>query len=223
VEVLGPTTHIKTANCAKKPRILTSVNGLLFIGIGGETECDSLMQYGCVIWLTGLPAAGKTTIARNLEKELSKRCLRVELLDGDDLRKSLSPELGFSRHDRELHAMRVTYVSRLLHRNGIIAIVALISPYSSIRQHARENIGKDFVEVWVKASVETCRRRDPKGIYKKADEGKLCHLTGVQDPYEPPLNPELILDTENEELNECTEKVMTLLRRSGYVGDVCYI
>lgn len=175
------------------------------------------MKSGCVIWLTGLPGAGKTTLARILENELRKKGLKVEVLDGDDLRKNLSPELGFSKQERELHAKRVSYLSQLLSRNGIITIVALISPYRSIRDFARNIIGKDFVEVWVEASIEICRLRDPKGIYKKADEGLLSNVTGVQDPYEPPLNAELVVNTEKERPKESAEKVMRLLFKLSYV------
>lgn len=177
------------------------------------------MQAGCVVWLTGLPGAGKTTIANNLQKELSKRGLKLEVLDGDDVRRNLSPELGFSKHDREMHAKRVAYVSWLLSRNGIVAVVALISPFRAFRQYARDLVGKDFLEVWVKASVETCRKRDPKGIYKMAEEGKISDLTGIQEPYEPPLNAELLLDTENEHPDESTEKVINLLEQLGYLED----
>src|SRR6266542_4008541 len=153
---------------------------------------------GLVIWLTGLPGSGKTTTARFLEKELRFRGLRVETLDGDEVRRNLSPDLGFSRLDREVHAKRVSYVSLLLSRNGIVTIVALISPFQSIRDSARGLIGR-FVEVWVKCSVETCSKRDPKGLYKQAQEGKVSSFTGIQDPYEPPVNPEIIIDTEHED------------------------
>jgi adenylylsulfate kinase len=156
------------------------------------------LSKGCVIWLTGLPGAGKTTIAKIVENELRRKGINVEVLDGDEVRKNLSPELGFSKQDRETHARRVVYVSKLLSRNNIVTLVALISPYREFRQYARETIGKDFVEVWVRASSETCRKRDPKGLYKKAQEGKITNLTGPQDPYEPPLNPEMVKDTENE-------------------------
>ncbi len=169
------------------------------------------MNSGYVVWLTGLPGAGKSTIARLLEGEIHKKGLKVEVLDGDEVRNSLSPELGFSKQDRELHAKRVSYVSQLLSRNGILTIVALISPYRSFRDSAREMIGKDFIEVWVKASIEVCRRRDPKGLYKKGEQGMLNNVTGIQDPYEPPLNPELVVDTERERPKESVEKIMNLL------------
>jgi adenylylsulfate kinase len=175
------------------------------------------MQISCVVWLTGLPGAGKSTVARMLEKELSKRRLKVEVLDGDEVRRNVSPELGFSKDDRELHARRVAYISWLLYKNGIFVIVALVSPYRSFRRYARDLIGTDFIEIWVKASLETCRRRDPKGIYKNAEEGKVSNLTGIQDPYEPPVNPELILDTENKHPAESAEQVMKLLVHLGYV------
>lgn len=166
---------------------------------------------GCVIWLTGLPGSGKTTIARLLESNIRSRGINVEVLDGDEVRKNLSPELGFSKQDRETHARRVVYISKLLSRNGIIAIVALISPYREFRKYARDSIGKNFIEVWVKASSETCRKRDPKGLYRKVEEGKISNMTGVNDPYEPPLNPELILDTENENAEESASHVMDFL------------
>lgn len=166
------------------------------------------MTRGCVIWLTGLPGAGKTTIARIVENELRSKGVNVEVLDGDEVRKNLSPELGFTKQDRETHAKRVVYISKLLSRNNIVTLVALISPYREFRQYARETIGKDFVEVWVKASAETCRKRDPKGLYKKAQEGKITNLTGPQDPYEPPLNPEMVIDTESEAQEASAKRVL---------------
>src|SRR5713226_8526594 len=166
-----------------------------------SSATDALMNkseaLGFVIWLTGLPGSGKTTMASLLETELRERGLRVETLDGDEVRKNLSPDLGFSRLDRETHAKRVAYVSRLLSRNGVITIVALISPFQSVRDDARKLIGR-FVEVWVKCSVETCRIRDPKGLYKRAADCKMSNLTGIQDPYEPPVNPEITVDTEHD-------------------------
>lgn len=175
------------------------------------------MNKGCVVWLTGLPGAGKSTIAKILADNMRNHDLRVEILDGDEVRKNLSPELGFSKQDRETHARRVVYISKLLSRNGIITIVALISPFREFRQYARDMIGKDFIEVWVKASSETCRKRDPKGLYKKVEEGKISNMTGVQDPYEPPLNPELVLETEKEKPEESAAHVLDYLRKSGYI------
>ncbi len=171
---------------------------------------------GFVIWLTGLPASGKTTTARSLQNRLHNEGLRAEILDGDEIRKVISPELGFSKSDRELHAKRVAYISHLLSRNGIITIVALISPLRSFRNYAREIIGK-FVEVWTKCSIEECAKRDIRGLYKDALEGKISNLTGIQDPYEPPVNPEVIVDTENQTPDECVEEIMSCIRRLKYV------
>jgi adenylylsulfate kinase len=152
------------------------------------------LREGFGVWLTGLPASGKTTIARALEKALRKKGLSVEVLDGDEVRKNLSPDLGFTKEDREIHAKRVAYVTKLLVRNGVVVIVGLISPFRDFREHARKQIG-NFVEVWVKCPLEECMRRDPKGLYKKAMNGEINDLTGIQEPYEEPLNPEVTVDT----------------------------
>jgi adenylylsulfate kinase len=168
---------------------------------------------GLVIWLTGIPGSGKTTTARGLHKQLRDKGLRVEILDGDGIRENLSPELGFSRQDRELNAKRVAYISHLLSRNGITTIVALVSPFRSSREYARLTIGPNFIEVWVKCSVETCSKRDVKGLYKKAFAGEITNLTGVQDSYEPPLNSDVIVDTEFQSPNECVHQIMTALAK----------
>lgn len=168
------------------------------------------------VWLTGLPASGKTTIARALEKELRRRGLRVEVLDGDEVRRNLSPDLGFTRKDRETHARRVAYVAKLLVRNGVAVIVGLISPYRNFREHARKQIG-NFVEVWVKCPLEECMRRDPKGLYERALRGEISDLTGIQDPYEEPLNPEVTVDTSKESVEESVNKIIKKLENLGYL------
>lgn len=173
---------------------------------------------GFVVWLTGLSGSGKTTIGRVLQQLLRDKGYKVELLDGDEVRRNLSPELGFSRQDREIHAKRVVYISKLLARNGVIAIVSLISPYRSFRAYARGEL-KDFVEVYVKCSIDTCIKRDPKGLYKKALNGEIADMTGIQDPYEEPLNPEVIVDTDRQSIDECVNVVINTLLRLGYISE----
>jgi adenylyl-sulfate kinase len=168
------------------------------------------MREGFVVWLTGLPGSGKTTIARELEPELKKRGWCVEVLDGDEIRQNLSKGLGFSREDRETHLKRVTYVAKLLSRNGVAVIAAFISPYRNIREHARKET-TNFVEVYVKCSVEACAERDPKGLYKKASVGQIKDLTGPQDLYEEPLEPDLVVDTEKLTVAESVEVIESRL------------
>jgi adenylylsulfate kinase len=171
-------------------------------------------RQGYVIWLTGLPGSGKTTIARALEAELRAEGVPVEVLDGDEVRAALSPELGFSPSDREAHNRRVIYLAKLLSRNGVATIVSLISPYRAVRDAARRELGR-FIEVWVKCSLEECMRRDPKGHYRRALEGKNSQMTGVQAPYEPPEHPEVILDTEQWSVERCVAAVWRVVDESG--------
>jgi len=173
---------------------------------------------GFVVWLTGLPSSGKTTIARVLERELRSRGLKVELLDGDEVRRWLSPEAGFSRKDRERHLRRVAYVSKLLARNGVAVIASFVSPYRSVRDEARrlvEDEGLKFVEVYVKCPVEVCVQRDVKGLYKKALSGEIKDMTGIQDPYEEPLNPEVVVETDRMTVEECAGKILDKLVELG--------
>jgi len=166
-----------------------------------------------VVWLTGLPGSGKTTIARELEPELKKRGWCVEVLDGDEIRQNLSKGLGFSREDRETHLKRVTYVAKLLSRNGVAVIAAFISPYRNIREYARRET-TNFLEVYVKCSVEGCARRDPKGLYKKASAGEIKNLTGPQDLYEEPTKPDLVIDTERLTVQQSVDSVLAMLKQA---------
>lgn len=173
--------------------------------------------FGFTVWLTGLPAAGKSTIAHLLRETLDSIFDGyVEVLDGDEVRRGLSSDLGLSREDREEHARRVSYLAKVLSRNGTIAIVALISPYRKSRDFARQLIGPErFVEVYVKASLETCKKRDPKGLYAKAERGEITNMTGVQDPYEEPVSPDVVVDTERLSPNESVRQIVTHLFRMG--------
>jgi adenylylsulfate kinase len=163
---------------------------------------------GLTLWFTGLSGAGKSTIAEVVERELRERGMRVEVLDGDVVRTNLSKGLGFSKEDRDTNIRRIAFVADLLSRNGVVAITAAISPYREIRDEARETHGDRFVEIYVKASVDECARRDVKGLYEKAFKGEIKEFTGVSDPYEPPENPEITVDTENETVEESTGKVL---------------
>jgi adenylyl-sulfate kinase len=168
-------------------------------------------EKGFTLWFTGLSGAGKTTISEIVEKELRDRGSRVEVLDGDVVRENLSKGLGFSKEDRDTNIRRIAFVADLLSRNGVPVITAAISPYREIRDEARALMGDRFIEVFVKASVEVCAERDVKGLYEKAFKGEIKEFTGVSDPYEPPLSPELTLDTEHDSAEEDARKILSLL------------
>jgi adenylylsulfate kinase len=170
-----------------------------------------------VVWLTGLSGSGKTTIARTLEDALKSMNRCVVVLDGDEIRRHLSPDLGFSKRDRELNVERVAYLSHILSRSGIITIVALISPFRTSRDYARKLIG-DFVEIWVKCSLETCKKRDSKGLYAKVMTGEITNFTGIDQNYEIPFNPEIILDTDKETSPlQCSQRILQKLKDLGYL------
>jgi adenylyl-sulfate kinase len=174
---------------------------------------------GFTIWFTGLSGSGKSTIAEMLFHELQARRLRVEILDGDVVRRNLSKGLGFSKEDRDANILRIGFVARLLTRNGVATICCPISPYKAARDEVREMIG-DFVEVHVHATVEEiAAHRDPKGLYKKAMAGEIKNFTGVDDPYEAPENPELVVDTVVQTPEESLQHVLDCLQSLGYIED----
>lgn len=170
-------------------------------------------QQGAVIWLTGLSGSGKTTIAKELEALLLARHLKVELLDGDIIRTNLSKGLGFSKEDRDTNVRRVGFVANLLSRNGVIAIVALISPYKAIRDEIRALIDP-FVEVYINAPLEICEQRDVKGLYRRARAGEIREFTGINSPYEPPYCPEVTCFTDEETIDDSVAKIVTFLEGS---------
>lgn len=186
-----------------------------------EISKQGYSPHSFVIWLTGLPSSGKTTIASMLRQTLNQSGLNVEQLDGDTVRKELSPDLGFTKRDRDIHARRVVYLCKLLRRNGIPSIVSLISPYRDFRSFARNEIG-NFIEIYVKCSLNTCIERDVKGLYKKALDGEINDLTGLQDPYEEPLNPEIVVNTESETLDNIIDKIIRKLEQMGYLKHQTY-
>lgn len=171
---------------------------------------------GITVWFTGLSAAGKTTIAMDVEKILKERAIKVERLDGDTVRQDLTRDLGFSKEDRDKNISRVSFVAKLLTRNDVVVLCSFISPYVEERQAAKDKIGS-FVEVYVKASVEECSKRDPKGLYKKAKAGEIENFTGISDPYEEPPAPDLVCDTVKESVEESVEKVISFLEDHGYI------
>ncbi len=174
---------------------------------------------GFCLWMTGLPSAGKTTIGRQLVELLTSRGRFAELLDGDEIRRGLSADLGFDRASREAHAGRVAFVAKLLARNGAIPIVALISPYRSSRAKARVEIGR-FVEVYVNTPLSVCEERDVKGLYRKARAGEIREMTGVDDPYEPPEHPEIVVDAVHGTPEESAHYVLKELERGGWLPAV---
>ncbi|MEM1242683.1 MAG: adenylyl-sulfate kinase [Cyanobacteria bacterium P01_H01_bin.26] len=178
------------------------------------------MQHrGVTIWFTGLSGSGKTTISQALEAKLRAAGAKLEVLDGDIVRTNLTKGLGFSKEDRDENIRRIGFVSHLLTRNGVIVLVSAISPYRDVRDQVRQRIG-DFVEVYASAPVEVCEERDVKGLYKKARSGEIKNFTGVSDPYEAPLNPEVNCETHNETLDESVNKVMAKLEELGYLSPV---
>jgi adenylylsulfate kinase len=176
-----------------------------------------LEQQGFTVWFTGLSGAGKTTISDAIEPVLRERGIaKLEKLDGDVVRTHLSKGLGFSKEDRDTNIRRIGWVAEVLTRNGVCVLASAISPYREIRDEVRRNVG-DFIEVYVKCSIPELTRRDVKGLYQKAIDGEIKNFTGISDPYEEPLDPDVVVDTESEDLVESVAKVLARLEEKGYV------
>jgi adenylyl-sulfate kinase len=185
-----------------------------------EKEKKKEMSQGFTIWLTGLSGAGKTTLTNAILPQLRERGVKVEVLDGDEVRTNLSKGLGFSKEDRDANIRRIGYVARLLSRNGVGVIAAAISPYRDIRDEVRQSVDADgarFVEIYVKTPLETLIERDVKGLYKKALAGEIKQFTGVSDPYEEPLNPELVIESDKETVEQSSAKIIVVLEALGLI------
>jgi len=182
----------------------------------GQPKGQALTR-GVTLWFTGLPCSGKSTISEIIRDELKKRGHRVELLDGDEVRTHLTKGLGFSKEGRDENIRRIGYVCHLLTRNGVIAIAAAISPYRAIRDEVRKMVGS-FVEIYADCPLEVCIRRDVKGMYKKALAGEMKEFTGISDPYEAPLHPEVVLHTDQETAEASAARLLGRLQEMGYLG-----
>ena len=175
-------------------------------------------QKGFTLWFTGLSGSGKTTLAKALELELRKRGLKVERLDGDIVRQSLTRDLGFSKEDRNKNIERVTFVAKLLTRNGVATLCSFISPYIERRKRTRQEIG-NFVECYVECPLATLMERDVKGLYKKALAGEIQNFTGISDPYEPPPDPEIVVNSATQTVKESVAVILKRLVELGYLEE----
>lgn len=181
--------------------------------VSDSDRSAKLGQKGIVLWFTGLSGSGKSTIAVELEKHLINKGKFVYRLDGDNVRHGLNADLGFSEDDRTENIRRITEVAALFKDANIITLVSFITPFEKMRKLAKDRIGEGFYEIYVKADVETCAKRDPKGLYEKAKKGEISNFTGITSPYEEPKNPDIILDTNNEAIEACVEKILKVIER----------
>jgi len=175
------------------------------------------MNEGCVVWMTGLPSSGKSTISKVLESKLKQAGEKVEVLDGDVVRENLSKGLGFSKEDRDINIRRIGFVAHLLARNGVKVISAAISPYRAVRDEVRKEVGEDFLEVYISTPFEVCEQRDVKGLYARARAGDLKGMTGIDDPYEPPISPEIEVSTTDQTPDQAADQIVKELQARGYV------
>lgn len=177
------------------------------------------MEKGVLIWLTGVPASGKSTVGREVQKILRQRGVLVEALDAEEVRSNISPDLGFTPQDRDLNTKRLAFLGELLTRNGVWAIVAAVSSLRRFRDRARGQVEK-FVEVWVDCPIEVCKKRDPSGLYRRAERGEVTDVAGLHQPYEEPLTPEVVLHTHEESVEQSAGKVIDKLGELGYLPKV---
>lgn len=180
------------------------------------------LRRGFTLWLTGMSGAGKSTLATALEPILRERGLQVEVLDGDAVRTNLSNGLGYSPEDRDTNVRRIGFVAQLLSRNGVAVLTAAISPYREVRNEVRNQVG-DFIEVYVRCSLDELSRRDVKGLYARALRGEIPNFTGVSDPYEEPLNPDVVIDSERDTLEESVDRILSVLETRGYVPSLSVV
>ena len=174
-------------------------------------------QKGFTLWFTGLPCSGKTAIADALAEDLRKKDIKLERLDGDIVRKSLTKDLGFTEEDRKQNIERVTFVAKLLTRNGVVVLASFISPYNKIREYSKKEIG-NYILVYVKCSLEKCEERDVKGMYTKARAGEIKNFTGINHPFEEPDNPDIIVETDKHTIEESKNIILDALNKMGYIS-----
>ncbi|MFW9821478.1 MAG: adenylyl-sulfate kinase [Candidatus Thorarchaeota archaeon] len=171
---------------------------------------------GFTLWFTGLPCSGKSVLADSVADDLINRGMKVERLDGDIVRKSLTRDLGFTEEDRNMNIERVTFVAKLLTRNGVAVLASFISPYNKIRDYSRKEIG-EYILVYVKCSLQVCEERDVKGLYAKARAGEIKDFTGIDHPFEEPDNPDIIVETDKQNVEECKVRILEALDKMGYL------
>lgn len=185
-----------------------------------QQETMNANEKGLTLWFTGLSGSGKSTLATYLAPKLKELGKKVEILDGDEVRENLSKGLGFSKEDRDTNIRRIGFVANMLARNGVVAITAAISPYRDVRNEVRSKAQAAFVEVFVDCPIDVLEDRDTKGLYKKAKAGIIKNFTGISDPYEAPENPEVVVDTSKETIEESAEKILAFLRKRGLLAEV---
>ncbi len=171
---------------------------------------------GFTLWFTGLACSGKTVLADAVADDLKRKGMKVERLDGDIVRKNLTKDLGFSLEDRNKNIERVTFVAKLLTRNGVAVLASFISPYNQIRDYSRKEIG-NYILVYVKCPVEVCEERDVKGMYAKARAGQIKNFTGIDHPFEEPDNPDIVVDTDKQDIDESKQIILDFLNKMGYL------